>query len=284
MTGPVVRWSSKPTGPVVGFAVARESGHVLIAGADNWLNVLDRRGREQSKARWMEPVIAVAAADDGRTFAVADRAGSVRAASPDLRAGPPIALARAPTAVAAAPNGGAFAVADLGGQVTLISPSGDTGATLTAARPARSLAFVAESPRLAVAADFGLVAVADLAKPAWAWTDAPVVHTGNVAVSGDGSLTVLPCFSEGLRRYTANGRALPLVPTPESCRLAAVNYDGNAVLIAGAERTIYLLASDGTVRHRFDFTRTIAAVALMPLGDAAVVALADGAAVWLDFP
>jgi hypothetical protein len=180
-------------------------------------------------------------------------------------------------AVAAAldPFGQYLAVSDDRGNLCVFDRRGRPVCRVKNPRPLQHLAFVPEAPRLVGSADFGLVACYDL-NGRCAWRDGPVVHTGSLAVSGDGSRILLACFSEGLRGYSLTGQKLDRLPVPEPCRLAALTYDGRFTLIAGLGERLLLLDPKGHPLCTHLLDQPAVAVALGALGDRAVVALPDG--------
>src|SRR5581483_10946888 len=136
-------------------------------------------------------------------------------------------------------------------------------------------------PVLLAASDFGLVGGLD-ALGRWLWQDAPVVHLGGLACSGDGQAVAVACFSDGVRRYDAAGRPQPAVPTPEPCRLVAATYGGGRLVAGGVFGGVHGLDAAGTVLWESKCDQPVVGLGLAPLGGRAVVALADGRVLGLD--
>src|SRR5207302_3270900 len=107
-------------------------------------------------------------------------------------------------------------------------------------RPLVHLVFVPAAPFLVGSADLGLVVCHDL-QGKQIWRDALVANVGSVAVSGDGAAIVLACFSEGLRRFTLTGQNRGRLALGESCRLAALSFDGSRLLAGGLGNRFLLL-------------------------------------------
>jgi hypothetical protein len=102
---------------------------------------------------------------------------------------------------------------------------------------------------------------------------------GALAVTGNGNQIVLACFSEGLQRYGPDGRRLERLTLDESCRLVAVSFQGKRLLVGGLSKRLLLLDPNGKVLATHALEQPAIAVALGPLGDYAVAALADGSIV-----
>jgi hypothetical protein len=187
-------------------------------------------------------------------------------------------------AVAAATDlfGQYLAVSDARGNLHILDRYGTLVCQTLTPRPLHYLAFVPVSPVLVGSADYGLVACYDLSgRPLW--RDGLVAHAGSLAASEDGSQIILACFTEGLQRYTLAGRNLGRLSAGEPCRLASLSFDGQRILVAGLSNRLLLLDPGGRVLLSHALDQPPVAVALAPLGQRAVVALADGTVMGLDF-
>jgi hypothetical protein len=278
----MVLWTHRLGAAAVGIAVAGETGHVLAWDAHPWLVLLNRRGECQGRVRQDAPVVAAAVAVDASALALADDRGQVAWLARDLAPRWRVRLPDRPTAMGMDPLGRGLAVADAGSRLHLFDPAGNaTRAPLTVPRPLVHLQFAQAAPVLVAAADFGLLGALDpLGR--WRWQDAPVVHVGSISSSGDGQDVAVSCFSDGVRRYDASGRALPAVPTPEPCRFVAATFAGGRLLVGGVFGGIHALDVDGKIlwEHRSD--QPLIGLGLLPLGDRAFAALADGRVMSLD--
>jgi outer membrane protein assembly factor BamB len=268
-------WSQKVSAPLRGLALARERGGVLAWDAGDGLHLWDRAGRRQAHRQAPAPLAAAAGADDGGTFAAAGQRGQVWLLAPDLTTRWERVVPQPATALAVDAFGEHVAVADAAGTLHLLDRDGKPLWQANTPRPLRHLAFVAERPVLAGCADFGLVACFDAAGRVL-WRDGLVAHVGSLASSGDGGVVVLACFTEGLCCYAADRSQPRRLPQAAPCHLADVSYTADTFLTAGVENQVFLREPDGTVRGLYAAEGPVAALALGPLADYAVVALTEG--------
>ncbi len=103
-----------------------------------------------------------------------------------------------------------------------------------------------------------------------------MVHTGSVAVSGDGALIVLACFSDGLSCCSWDDAKRRGLDGTGPCRLVSASYDGDALLTADLEQRLHLRDAAGAVRGQWPLDSAPVGLALSALGDEGYVALADG--------
>jgi hypothetical protein len=277
-----VLWTHRLGASADGLAFARETGHVLVWDAHPWLVLLNRRGELQGQIHLDAPGVAGAAADDGSALAVADDRGQVSWLARDLTPRWRLRLQHRPTALAMDPLGRGLAVADIGCRLHWFDPAGNPARpALDVQRPLVHLLIPPAAPVLLAASDFGLIGAID-SLGRWLWQDAPVVHLGGLACSGDAQTVAVSCFSDGVRRYTGVGRPQPVLSTPEPCRLTALTYGGSRALVAGVFGGVHGLDGSGRILadHRSD--QPVVGIALAPRGDRSVIALADGQICGLD--
>jgi hypothetical protein len=267
-------WSCKIDAPLKGLALAGERNCTLAWDSSNWLHLFSHTGEGQGRAQIRGTLTAAAAAGDGRSYAAGNQEGQVWCLAPDLMPRWERSVVQPTTAVALAALGDRLAVADASGGLHLFDGRGHRLWSVTLPRPLHRLAFVAGQPRLIGSADFGLVLCVDAAGQIL-WRDGLVVHSGALAVAGNGCLIALACYSDGLWCYDLTGRKWQLAQLAP-CRQTALSYSGEQILTSGLENTVQIFTANGQVHDRVAVESTVAALALAPLGDMAWAGLASG--------
>jgi hypothetical protein len=271
-------WSQALTGGARGLALAREKGWILAWDDANWLYLLNRQGQREAQVHAPGALASACCSDDGSAWAAVGSRGEVWWLAPDLTTRWQ-RLVPAPAVTAALdPFGQYLAVADARGDVHILDHLGRLVCRAHSPRPLLHLAFGPTA--LVGSADYGLVACLDL-NGRWLWRDGLVAHVGSLAVSGDGRQVLLACFSEGVLRYDGQGRKQGRLAVPEPCRLVALSYDGRLLLFGGLSTRLLLLDAAGTTLASHQLEKPFTALALSPLGEAAVIALNGGPVVML---
>jgi hypothetical protein len=268
-------WSLPLQAAPAGLALAREKNAVLAWDRNHWLYHLDRGGKCQAQRHFPTAIRAACCADDGSAYAAVGAAGEVWWLAPDLMTRWEKGLPHAALAAAQDPLGQYLAVADDQGGLHLFDCLGRPVGQAQAARPLHHLIFVPELPLLIGCADYGLAAAFDVTGKV-AWRVGLVANVGALAVSGDGELIVLACFSEGLLCYGRGGKALGRLDMPGACRLVSVSYDGRLILAGGLDGGLWLLDRDGRQLASYPLKTPAVTLALGALGRDAVLACADG--------
>jgi hypothetical protein len=258
-----------------GLASARERGWLLAWDAAGGLHLFNRSGERQAWAQAPAPLAAAGCADDGSALAAVGTGGQVWLLAPDLTPRWERLAPAGCTAAAIDPYGQYVAAADSGGGLTVFDRGGRPRWRVRGARPLKHVTFVPEKPALAASADFGLTAAFDFAGRLL-WRDAPLAHVGSLAVSGDGAVIALACFSEGVTCYSVGRPSRRPWPGGDPCRLAALSYDGDAVLTAGLDGRLRLRDAAGAIRAEAELEGAAVGLALGPLAGYAAVALAEG--------
>jgi hypothetical protein len=111
-----------------------------------------------------------------------------------------------------------------------------------------------------------------------------VAHVGSLAVSGDGSVLLLACFSDGLYRYGISGPPQQRIALESPCPLAAVSYDGETLLTADRANRACLRDYKGSILDQLSLDSTAVAIALGALGDWAAIGLANGSLLRFEEP
>lgn len=274
-------WSRSTDARLGGLSLAREAGLLLAWDESRTLYLWDQNGALQAREAIVPTPVAAAISDDGSRVVVAGKEGEVWLLNGRLQLQFDFRVIARPQAVALEPLGRFFAVADRDRRTCIYPASSRLSARFETPRPLRHLLFVPERTLLLGAAEFGFVGGFDLAG-AGVWKDVFVSHIGSLAHASRGQMTVLSCYSDGLRRYDGNGQTVLPHLAPESCRLAAVNDDGTRVFAATETGKLLLLSADGAPLGEFATGEPAHSLVLGALGDFAAYGLARGEVVALE--
>jgi hypothetical protein len=268
-------WSQHLSARPCGLSLAREKASLLCWDQTHYLYLLNRTGQRRAMRHLGADLASACVSDDGSACVAVSTSGNLLWLSPDLTVRWQVSVSATPLAVAVDPFGRYVAVADEHSKVHLFDRLGERVLTITCPRPVHHLAFVPEQPLLVACAEYGFVGAFDLSGRG-IWRDGLVAHVGALAIIGEGSQVVLACFTEGLHRYGADGRRLDRLPLEETCRLVAVSFKGQHLLVGGMSKRLLLLDIAGKALDTHQLEQPAIAIALSPLADYAMVALADG--------
>lgn len=272
-------WSKDVGAPLRGLVLARECGWVLAWDKSNTLHLYDRTGLCRGTRSPHPVVTAATVADDGSALALIGAGGEVQMLGPDFQTLWGYKMPQGGRAVALDSFGRFLAASDAGGNVQLFDRQGHLLGKAQLPKPLHRLAFIPEQPNFVGAADFGLVACFD-AKAECTWRDGLVANVGSLSVSG--STIALAGFSPGLYCYNVTGPPHSWLPLPAPCRLAALRYDGQRLLMVSQTHVLQLVDLHQKVRFEYAPPSSPVDIALAPLGDWAVVALSDGTLLAID--
>lgn len=267
-------WTRNLPAPLRVLSLAREPALLFLLDGTGGLHRFSRAGEPEAQARTPTPFSCLACAEDGSGLA-GGGAGQVFFLGADLLPRWGRNVPGKVTALALGPLGERLAVADSTGGLTLFTAEGHLVWRTTSPRPLNHLAFVAEQPVLVGAADYGLVAFFE-ANGQCRWRDGVMANVASLASSGDGSLILLACFSEGLLCYAAERGKSSRLSWNEPARLAALSYKGETVLVLSLAGMLSVRDRQGGSKSEAPFVGTPLALALDPLGRYGVTASAEG--------
>jgi hypothetical protein len=274
-------WTQSLGARLRGLALAREKHTLLVWDENHWVHLLNRNGDRQGQVRTPRALVAAACAEDGSAYVAVGGRGEVWWLNPDLTMRWERGLPRKAEAVALDPFGQYAAVSDVRGGLHVFDRHGTLVSQTQTPRALHYLAFVPAAAFLLGSADYGLVGCYDLAGRC-VWRDGLVAHVGSLAVSGDGGLAALACFTEGLQCYNVAGKNLGRLTVGEPCRLAALSFDGRHILAAGLSNRLLLLDGTGHTQAVHPLDKQPVGVALGALADRAVTACGDGTVLCFD--
>jgi hypothetical protein len=268
-------WSQHPGSALRGLSVARETGTALVWDDAGTLYLFNRAGELQARTKAAGALTAASISDDGSVLAAVGERGEIWRLTPDLQPRGGIRIRQRATACALDPFGSYLAVADGGGELHVFNAAGKRVSGTRTPRPLRHLVFIPEQPLLLGAADFGFVGCFELTGRC-VWRDAFVSHIGGMAVDSAGSRILMACFSDGLRCYGLDGRALDAVRFDFPCRLVTQSCDGRRALVCDLGSQLRIVDQDGVMRTSWELDAVPVALALGPLGETYWAAFEDG--------
>jgi hypothetical protein len=263
------------------LCLSREKGWLLAWDTQDWLYLLNQAGERQAQMHSAAKVAAAACADDGSAYVAAGAQGEIWWLTPDLRSRWERSLGHPVTAVALDPYGQYLAVADSRGALSLFDCHGRQLFQIQSQRPLHHLAFIPAAPFILGASDYGLAVCFDL-EGKLVWRDGLVAHIGSITVSSAGEKVVLACFTEGLQVYDLKGKNLGRQSLTEACRLAALTFDARHLLVAAMSARLLWLDDKNRILSTYALEKPAVAMALSPLGDRMVAAVANGSLVGIE--
>jgi hypothetical protein len=274
-------WSQTVPNRPIGLVLARERAWLFLWDKYGWLYLFNRLGVRQAQSRMDATVVAACCAEDGSAFAAVGAGGEVWWLAPDLSVRWQRTMTGPAVACAMDPFGRFLAVSDERGAMHILDNQGQTRSKVQTPRPLCFLAFVPAAPWLVASADFGLVTCYDL-DGKQRWRDGLVQSSGALTVSGDGATILLACYTEGLQRYSLEGKNCGRVVTPEPCYLASISFDGRLILAGSLNSRLLVLDAEGQTLGTYPVDKPPVAVALSGFGDFGLVAIKDGQVTCLD--
>jgi len=270
-----VLWSVRLECPPRGLCLAREPGSILIWDDWNSLHLINRSGNLQGRTRLPGKVMSACCSDDGSAIAAVGSLGEVWRFTPDFMPRWERSVPKQAVGCALDALGLRLAVTGARGGVHVFDRDGKEVTLGETARALAQLTFVPEETLLVGCADFGLVACLDESGHC-VWRDGLVTNIGSVAVSGDGNLVLFACFSDGVYCYSARKGSQGKLEVPEPCKLTAMSYDGQRILVGGLKARMYMLDPQGHILSQIPLDAPPVALGLSALGETAFAALADG--------
>lgn len=280
-TMPSQRWGFATDAALTEFDFARESGEVLAADESGGLYRLDRRGRVQSLTRTSHQIRLVAMADDGSAgVAVLDDTtlawfdGSLQFRwtrdLPDEAIG--LAISPLGTHVVVGMTSGVNIVYDADKRKTSMFES---------LRPLRFLEFVAETPAIVAAADYGFFARYALTGE-MQWNERLFSTVNDLAITGDGSHIALAGLTHGIQMYDSEGNSRGSLIMEGTTHRVSSTYQRRRLAAATLERHLLMTDAKGDLMWMAEPPEDIVRIRLAPLGDFLIVGLASGRVVRLD--
>jgi len=260
---PAISWTVLTDAPLLGMALARESGLVLAWDDASHVYLLDASGDRRYETRAPDRIVSAAISDDGNLVAVLLPRSRLLLLGPELepvadRQGPPDA-----TNLAIDPHGRFVAVGSKLPETALFTRHGKSSAKIETRQPLAHLAFVPGVPMLLGAAPFGLLVGIELSEVRLSagldaevmWEEKLGTSVGRLACSGDGAMILASCFTHGVQRYDIEGRNEGSYHVGGTASHAVPDFAGRSIAVATTEGELSLLNPAGNVRWRTKLTR-----------------------------
>jgi len=260
-------WSLKWTATIRGLVLARESQHLLVWDDHQWLTLLNHKGERQAQHHRASRIISASISEDGGTILMADADLNIVALGRDLQPLWQRRVSQKPHAVTLDCLGHHAAVSDAGSRLRMLNSSGHVVRDFSLPRAAYHLRLVPLTGLLALAADFGLVGNFDLSQADFRWRESPVVHHGGICVTGAGDITMVACFSDGLRLYDNKGKPIPFTAKIPACRMVDCAFDARLIVTMGTEPVLHGTNTNGKMRFEHRSESAFTAMSVDGLGE-----------------
>lgn len=287
---PTVAWSIVTDGPLIGMSLAREAGMVLTCDEAAQLQLISLRGEVKGHSRAPGKILSAAISDDGTLIAVLIEGPRLLLLDGELG---PIADRPAPydsTALGMAPHGGYVALSSRSNETFVYTRHGSPGGSFTTMHPLVHLRFVCDRPRLIGASSFGVIYAFDL-EPEGAsgllrfeerWKAQLMSSFGHMAITGDGGIVLVACYTHGVQKYDSRGRNEGSYHLGGTATHAVPDFAGRTIAVATSEGELSVLNGAGQVRWKRGLPRGPIALECDALGRFLVYGMKTGEVTLID--
>jgi hypothetical protein len=256
---------------------AREARTLLVGTRNGMLSLLSQSGQRLVEERnyagvkrlvWADTGdIGVAVCGDNRLVCFDDRLKPLWDAS----------ITGSIVGLAIAPHGSHIAFSTDAGRIHLVTADKKEIAKIETARPLEHLEFLAESPQLIAAAEFGQMCGFDL-KGREVWNEQLLNNVGDLSISEGGPAIFLAAFNHGVQVYDMQGEQLgsfAIDGIPSCVSASAIRY---RIAVLTLEHRIFWLNFEGTIQWAVDISQDPPQhIRTTPLGDQLFIATQSGA-------
>ena len=272
---PRLRWSFTTDGPLVDFAIARETGEVLAGDETGGVYRLDRRGRVAGVSRGFRRLEGLAWNDTGERGAAVLSAESVCTFNRRLEIEWRMTLQDAVSALALDPRGNYLAVALRDRRNAIYSADRKRIGRFTTLRPLRKIEFVLTTPELIGAAESGLL-VRHRLDGEELWTETGWSNIGDLCTTSDGSRILVAAYTHGVRIVDGDGQSAGAFLIEGTPARIASTASGQRLAAATVERYLYWMQADGSLLWTALLPEDVVRLACDPLGRWLICGLAGG--------
>jgi hypothetical protein len=172
----------------------------------------------------------------------------------------------------------------------LFTRYGTAAGSFEALHPLAQLRFVPDRPVLLAASSYGSLFAFDL-EPDGSdgslvvterWRSHVLSSIGRLAITGDGGVILLSCYTHGLQRFDSEGRNEGTYHLDGTATLAVTDFAGKLVVAATTEGSLAILNPSGQVRWKAVLARGPVGLECDGLGQFVIYGLPSGEIVRLD--
>lgn len=278
---PVQAWSFAADARLADVRLARETGDVLLTDESGGMYLLDRRGRVQSLTRTSHLVKPVVIADDGSAGAAILDATTLAWFDRKLQFRWTRSLPDEAVGLAMTAHGTHVMVSLANGVNVIYDADKQKAVDFESMRPLRFVQFLAKTPGIAVAADYGFFARYDFrGQPEW--TERLWSTVADLTVTGDGNSIALAGLSHGIQVYDGEGSSKGTFVLDGTAHLVSSTYTRKRWAAATLEKQLLVLDSDGDLKWVATAPDDVTRLHMSPFGDWLLVGFAEGRVVRLD--
>ncbi|HID23632.1 MAG TPA: hypothetical protein EYP14_14715 [Planctomycetaceae bacterium] len=279
---PRLSWSFRTDASLAFLCAARETGEVLAGDVSGGIYRLDRRGQILSLTRGVRQLRTGAWADtgDGGLIVLGDcqltRLNQAMEVQWSMR------LPDTILGVATDPYGDYTAISLAGGSTLVVNRFKKRVALFETIRPLRYLEFLTLCADLVAAAEHSHLCRHRLTGTE-VWNRRILSTTGDMAVSGDGSVILLAAMNLGIQAYDQDGESRASYVLEGTAKRVAASLTADRIVVATLEQHLYWLDSDGQLLWATHTDESVAELQCDPFGEWILVGMESGRIFRLDW-
>ena len=286
---PSPAWTVVTDAPLKGLVLAREAGSVFAWDEADQLYRIDAQGQFQSVARAPGKIQGGAVSDDGTLVALLGEGSRLWLLDGDFELIHERATIPEPLAIAVDPHGRYAAISSKMNLVQFYSRHAKLAGKFETRQPLASMVFVPDRLFMVGTGAYGsIVGIALLGRPngsidgATVWNEQLMSGVGRLALTGDGQMILLACFTHGVQRYDIEGKSEGAYHLGGSAGHAVPDFAGRTIAVSTMEGELAILSGAGNVKWRTTLKRPAMALETDALGRYVVYGQATGEVVRLD--
>ncbi len=279
---PTIRWTFSTEAPLVAMEMGRESGEVLAADATGGLYRISRRGQLLTLSRGLKGVRALAWSDTSAAGAAIVGERKVFRLNSQLEAEWSVGLPEPALGVAVAPFGRQTAISLANGGNLILGQESQQLSQFETIRPLKWIQFLATSPVLVGAAEYGQVCAYQL-NGDQVWSEKCFTSLGEMYAAGDGETVLLAGFNHGIQALDGDGALRESYFIEGTVSRVSCSFNADRIAAATLERHLYWLDSDGQLLWATLVDEDVVRVICDPLGEWLLCGFSSGHILRLDW-